>query len=172
MDRNWLLTWTTYGTWLPGDRRGSVRRQQNVVGTPWVESTPALENAALAAMKDPPVRLDFAQARVVLDQFHQTATHRDWQLHAVAVMHNHVHIVVGVPGDPAPDALLRDFKSYASRALNRALSRSNSGPRAWWTTSGSRRKLPDAAAVAAAVRYVERQSNPLLVWVNSIHAKP
>ena len=24
MDRYWLLTWTTYGTWLPGDRRGFV----------------------------------------------------------------------------------------------------------------------------------------------------
>lgn len=24
MDRHWLLTWTTYGTWLPGDVRGFV----------------------------------------------------------------------------------------------------------------------------------------------------
>ena len=24
MDRYWLLTWTTYGTWLPGDARGFV----------------------------------------------------------------------------------------------------------------------------------------------------
>jgi len=23
-DRHWLLTWTTYGTWLPGDARGFV----------------------------------------------------------------------------------------------------------------------------------------------------
>ena len=26
MDRYWLLTWHTYGTWLPGDRRGFVGR--------------------------------------------------------------------------------------------------------------------------------------------------
>ncbi len=24
MDRYWFLTWTTYGPWLPGDRRGFV----------------------------------------------------------------------------------------------------------------------------------------------------
>lgn len=24
MDRYWLLTWTTYGAWLPGDDRGFV----------------------------------------------------------------------------------------------------------------------------------------------------
>src|SRR5947209_816005 len=26
MDRYWFLTWTTYGTWLPGDARGFVGR--------------------------------------------------------------------------------------------------------------------------------------------------
>jgi len=24
MERHWFLTWTTYGTWLPGDDRGFV----------------------------------------------------------------------------------------------------------------------------------------------------
>ena len=29
IDRNWFLTWTTYGTWLPGDPRGFVGSLRN-----------------------------------------------------------------------------------------------------------------------------------------------
>src|SRR5262249_61062771 len=32
MDRYWLLTWTTYGSWLPGDARGSVASVRNKTG--------------------------------------------------------------------------------------------------------------------------------------------
>jgi REP element-mobilizing transposase RayT len=74
-------------------------------------------------------------------------------------MRNHVHVVLGVPGDPEPDTLLRDLKSYASRALGARASGK------WWTRSGSRRKLPDDAAVAAAIKYVRRQKFALAVWV-------
>ena len=44
MDRYWLLTWTTYGTWLPGDQRGFVSNvpngsgpevRHNIPGTPY-----------------------------------------------------------------------------------------------------------------------------------------
>ncbi|MBU6293193.1 MAG: hypothetical protein KJS91_00805, partial [Planctomycetes bacterium] len=58
--------------------------------------------------------------------------------------------------------LLKDFKSYASRALNKQFEKPESGT--WWTEGGSRRKLPDEAAVAAAIRYVLDQEHPLVVW--------
>ena len=74
-------------------------------------------------------------------------------------MRNHVHLVVGVPGDPEPDTLLRDFKSYASRALNHRWPKPASGT--WWTQSGSTRKLAD---MPAAVRYAQEQEHPLVVW--------
>ncbi len=159
MDRYWLLTWTTYGTWLPGDQRGSVRGRNNVVGTPLMRPNPARERAARAAMAAEPTYLTAPQAEVLLTQFHETADHRGWELRAAAVMRNHVHVVLGVPGDPKPETLLRDLKSYGSRALGRK------GSRTWWTRSGSRRKLPDVAAIAAAVRYVARQRYALAVWV-------
>ena len=158
MDRYWLLTWTTYGTWLPRDKRGSVEHSHNVVGTPWMRPNPRLEEAARTVMAGKPVYLAVAQTRVLLAQFHETAGHRRWVLRAAAVMSNHVHVVLAVPGDPQPETLLRDLKSYGSRAL---------GPPAagrWWTRSGSRRKLPDDAAVAA-VRYLRRQKYALAVWV-------
>ena len=33
----YFSTFTTYGTWLHGDERGSVDREHNQVGTPWLE---------------------------------------------------------------------------------------------------------------------------------------
>ena len=40
MDRYWLLTWTTYGTWLPGDRRGFVGLQRDLQGVPSIHNSP------------------------------------------------------------------------------------------------------------------------------------
>jgi hypothetical protein len=75
-------------------------------------------------------------------------------------MFNHIHLVVEAPPEIGKQHLLRDFKSYASRRLNRVF-----GPRAsetWWTDSGSCRPVRDAAA---AIYYVcHRQPNPLVVW--------
>ena len=92
---------------------------------------------------------------------------------AIAIMANHVHLVVGVPGDPPPEKILGDFKRYASRALNRREGKCGDGERGasaprWWTESGSKRKLPDENAVLAAVRYVVEQEYPLLIWTAAI----
>jgi REP element-mobilizing transposase RayT len=106
--------------------------------------------------------LNPSQAAVLLDQLRETAVYRGWRLVAVAVMDNHVHVVVGVPGDPDPATLLRDFKSYGSRALNHHWRRPASGT--WWTESGSRRKLAGEAAVLGAIEYVKQQPNALLIW--------
>ncbi|MCU0706445.1 MAG: transposase [Fimbriiglobus sp.] len=172
MDRHWLLTWTTYGTWLPGDARGFVSnvphpsgvsvRHNRPQSTPEAD-VPWMRSQAAALLVSEPVRLTRGQAEVVCDQFYETARVRGWELAAAAVMANHVHLVVGVRGDPEPGSLLRDFKSYASRQLNLRF-----GRRArWWTEGGSTRKLPDANAVRTAVEYVLTQEYPLVVRRNS-----
>lgn len=172
MDRFWLLTTTTYGTWLPGDPRGFVSPVcddagcsvlHNVPGTPYDADLPRLQRHARKSLKDHPVSLTAQQAAVLLQQFRETADVRGWSLLAVAIMANHVHVVVGVSGDPDPADVLRDLKSYGSRALNRHGRRPASST--WWTASGSKRKLPDEASVLAAIEYVRRQKNPLLIWI-------
>lgn len=97
------------------------------------------------------------------NQFQVTAKFRGWRLLAVAIMANHFHLVVGVTGDPDPSALLRDFKSYGSRALNKRWPRPASGT--WWTESGSRRKLPSQRAVLGAIEYLKKQEFALLVFI-------
>jgi REP element-mobilizing transposase RayT len=171
MDRFWLLTWTTYGTWLPGDARGFVSNVDrgdgkghriNTPNVPPIANMPGLQRMAreTAAME---VFLSLDHAQLLFDQFTETIRFRGWELQAAAIMRNHVHLVLGVPGDPEPDVLLRDMKSYGSRRLNQSFERLPSGT--WWTESGSRRKLPNKEAVQAAVKYVENQEHPLLVWV-------
>ncbi|QDT76216.1 hypothetical protein [Lacipirellula limnantheis] len=146
-DRHWLLTWTTYGTWLPGDARGFVSpisresehgkwTRENRPGVAYDQDLPERLEQSRQLLKGAPVFLRLPQAELLLGQFGETAIHRGWGLLAAAVMRAHAHLVVGVTGDPEPDALLRDFKAYGSRALNRRFSRPESGT--WWTEGGSR----------------------------------
>lgn len=173
MDRYWLLTSTFYGNWLPGDKRGFVSKVSgeacgsvihNIPGTPYDADLPRLADFAAERLKCPPIRIVLEQAEALLEQFQETADYRQWLLLAVAVMSNHVHLVVGVEGDPEPSDILRDFKSYGSRALNRRWTTPASGT--WWTESGSKRKLIGEAEVIAAVRYTQNQEFPLVIWIN------
>jgi len=190
MDGNvWLLTWTTYGTWLPGDERGFVgyvrneepadSRQRlddasraddasrrvihNTPGTPYDRSIPALKRYAQQQMKEAPVWLDLPQAEAFLAEAQRTAVYRQWRLLAAAIMANHVHLIVEVPEDLSGERLLQEFESYGSRILNQQFGKPASGT--WWTKSGSTRLLPTDRAVTAAVEYVRRQHRPLMVWV-------
>ena len=171
MTRSWLLTWTTYGTWLPGDPRGFVSNvrdgpgpevRHNRPGTPYDADDPRVRRRALANLVGTPVFLAAHHASLLAEQFRQTAAFRGWTILAGAIMTNHVHLVVRVPGDPDPAGLLHDFKSYGTRRLQQAGMRPT-GAR-WWTHGGSRRKLPDEHAVAAAIRYVLNQPHALITW--------
>lgn len=174
----YLLTNTCYGTRLPGDRRGFVGRVRehrpndpparnrvvhNVPGTEPDADAPGLEQATRALLKGPPIRLTAEQAAVVAAQFQETAAFRRWDLHAVAVMHDHFHVVVGVPDEAVASRVLADFKAWAGRRLNERFGRPPSDT--WWTESGSKQHLPDDRAVGDAVVYViHRQPDPLAVF--------
>ncbi|MFH5804123.1 transposase [Alienimonas sp. DA493] len=179
-DRVWLLTWTLYGSRLPGDDRGFVgtvrerrvgdsggsRVRHNGVRTEVDRAMPGLARASRELMKAPPATLTLGQADRLASQFAETAAFRGWRLLAGAIMRLHVHLLVGVKGDPDPHDLLRDFKAYGSRALNHA------GKRRWWTEGGSVRKKADPKAVRVAAEYVRDQEAPLRMWLDpAVEAK-
>jgi REP element-mobilizing transposase RayT len=155
-DHYWFLTWTMYGNWLPGDNRGfasnvrdgdGLEVRHNVPGTEYDKDLPSLEEHARKNLICDPIRINLEQAEILLLHFQETAVFRNWKLFAVAIMANHCHVVMGVPGDPEPKTLLQSLKSYGSRAFNRKWKKPESGT--WWTESGSKHKLPDHAAVLA-----------------------
>jgi hypothetical protein len=111
MDRYWFLTSTTYGNWLPGDPRGFVSGVEDDDGatvihnqpmTEYDRDIPGLREYAQGQLQGPPITFKIQQAEVMLRQFHETATHRKWELRAVGIMGKHIHLVVGVVGDPDP----------------------------------------------------------------------
>ena len=170
LSNHWLFTWTTYGTWLPGDARGFVsgirdpdgkRHIHNLTGEPCLSNMPALQRYAKSRMKGDRVLLNSSQARTLLAQFQETAKHRSLVLHAVAIMANHIHLVCSATDEHNASTLLKYFKSYGSRCLN-----THHGERRWWTVSGSVRRLPDTRGLENAIEYVMRQHKPLLVWRN------
>lgn len=171
MDRYWLITWTCYGHWLPGDERGfvgnvrdsaSVQVVHNVPGTLYDADMPRLESWVRQHMTGSPVTLGLPEAEALIAQYQETAWVRRWSLEAASVMYNHTHVVVGVPGDPDPQSILETLKSWATRAVKKLRPLPSNG--AFWTAKGSKRKLPDELALRGAVIYVvKKQPKPLAV---------
>ena len=139
---HWLFTWRTYGSWLPGEdgfvghyRATDGRRTvDHAPGTPATAAQPGLERYARQLLKSPAVALTRPQAEAVVGQLHETARFRGHTLDAVAVLTTHVHLVFTAAGEPDPGRTLADWKSYASRALNKLAG----GPRTWWAEDGSK----------------------------------
>lgn len=146
----YFLTWTTYGTWLPGDERGWVEK-------PGRFQTPnsQLEAAARSLLTETPCILDTWQRSLVEETIAKHCEIRGWHLHAVNCRTNHVHVVVTAPVDPE---VVRDqFKSWCTRQLKRqqqAADPSRLIRMKWWTERGSNRWLNDEESLAVAIQYV------------------
>ncbi|MFQ5429878.1 MAG: class I tRNA ligase family protein, partial [Phycisphaerae bacterium] len=139
-----LVTWTAYGTWLPGDDRGFVSRVpradgghtiHHMPGEPYDAGDPQLRNAAADRMQGEPVHLNKEQARVLLAAIAGTAERHGIELLAVAIMADHVHVLCQT--DRSGAELQKLFKGAASRRLSRRFKLTDS-PR-WFTRRGSNR---------------------------------
>jgi REP element-mobilizing transposase RayT len=146
----YLITFATYGTWLHGRDPGSVDKQHNQPGTPFLPPDPARELAMRSNLREPPYLLDAARRAIVLDTIREVAQHRHWRLLACHVRTNHVHILV--TADCRPEKVMSDFKAYASRRLKERLGEAADCKR--WTQHGSTRYLWTEEHVAAEVEYV------------------
>ena len=165
MEHYWLLTWSTYGTWVPLAARASSERVSVPGGAaerggpqarPFVDPR---ERAAAARrmLVEPPASFSARDAEIVVAEFRETARIRRWRIFAGGVTPTRVHLVVGVADDPPASTLLRDFKAYASRALNA----DRGYRRRWWTRSGATRPLRVEAHILAAIEWVQKRPDCL-----------
>jgi len=146
----YFITFTCYGTWLHGDQRGSVDRDHNIVGTPFLSPDQRREREQFARLKHKPINLNSAQRAVVERTISEVCEHRGWLLHALNVRTNHVHVVVSA--STTPERVMNDFKSYATRRMVEAgLFPAKTKA---WTRHGSTRYLWDEAALERACTYV------------------
>ena len=163
----YFITFTTYGTWLHGRAPGSVDRDHNVPGTPFLPADEAMERANRAALRQEPYTLDVSRRRVVLRTIVEVAAHRKWTLWGVHVRTNHVHVIVAA--ECKPEKVMADLKAWASRRLREACAESSDRDR--WTQQGSTRYLNDRTSFEAAVKYVvEDQGDPMEVYDHRAHA--
>jgi REP element-mobilizing transposase RayT len=157
----YLITFTCYGSWVRGDKRGSVDRRHNQLGTPVLSPDANRVRGDQKRLKEPRYELGEARRNIVLKAIQEVCEHRRWPLLAVHVRVSHLHVIVAARD--APERIMNDFKAYSSRALNRGGLESRDQKR--WTRHGSTRKLWKEADVAAALHYVVHdQGEPMAVF--------
>jgi len=140
----YFSTWTTYGTWLPGDERGWYER---VVGLR--EPDPILKQRAQLLMTEDALALDATQRQIVEGVIAEHCRIKNWTLHAVNCRSNHVHVAVSA--DEVPITRPREqFKMWGSRRLQGTMP----DRVYWWTRRGWDVYVDDNQHLAAVVRYI------------------
>jgi REP element-mobilizing transposase RayT len=147
----YFITWTCYGTWLPGDERGWTKWHKGMA-----IPQPLLENWCAKKMRGFPVYLDETQRSIVHTTVTDHCKRRKWTLHAINCRTNHCHCVVTaleVDGENVRDQL----KAWCTRKLNTKAIETKKVEsiilNRWWTKKGSVRYLFDDASLEAATLY-------------------
>lgn len=109
----YLISLRSYGTWLHGDKRGSVNRFNNRFGTPMLPSNPGWRKQIRKTLSHAPVKLKSRQRVVIEDAIRETCRIRKWNFWTTNIRTNHVHTVVSAPCKPAK--ILSAFKANATR---------------------------------------------------------
>ena len=154
-----FLTWTTYGSWLPGDERGWVKWHDG-----FQQPNERIRKAAAAKMVETEIALDTEQRNIVEQTVTRHCEIRGWYLHAVNCRTNHVHVVV-TAANYDPETVRDQFKSWCTRKLKERERQKGCHEddmrQHWWTEGGSQRSIDDEDSLEAAIEYVlDAQDTP------------
>lgn len=108
-----FITWTTYGTWMPGDMRG-WRKRMSGNQLP----RPLLAEWCRNQMKGEVVLLEKHDRETVERACREHCEHRGWHLYAVNARTNHVHVVVAA-ADISPQTVRDQLKANCTGKLRR-----------------------------------------------------
>jgi len=146
----YFIPFRCYGTWLHGDGRGSVDRVHNGPGTEPLPPGPRREELAAGRLRQPPAALGDRDRAIVADAIRERCSHAGWDLLALNVRTEHVHLVVRA-GEP-PELVMGSLKSWSTRALVGGGERER-GQRVW-SRHGSTRYLWTEESTELACGYV------------------
>jgi hypothetical protein len=148
----YFITWTTYGSWLPGDERGSFDTYGN-----FIPPDRRFRAAARAIMVNDPIVHSPDQRAIVDNVLLDHCKLRGWLLHARNVRTQHVHVVVSAARDG--EEMREQFKAWCSRRLSEAAGIGRGvkadGAWKWWTEKGNVLEVSTDKALAAINVYVE-----------------
>ena len=146
----YLITFRSYGTWLHGDKRGSIDRFHNRYGDSYLPANYDWRHHNDKQLKKTPFILR-ARARGSVERaITETCRIRKWHLHAFNARTNHVHTVV--TANRKPGLVLNAFKANATRQLREE--RLWLHPFSPWADKGSQIYLWNERSVAEAINYV------------------
>jgi REP element-mobilizing transposase RayT len=111
----YLLTFRTYGTWLPDEQRGSVTKKSNHYGTPVQAGLYRFERVSRRNMRFPRFLLTKGMRLVLREAVPEFCKRRSVELRALHVGQNHVHLVIEASGKP--EQLLNWVKAKSTSRL-------------------------------------------------------
>ncbi|OAI40515.1 hypothetical protein AYO38_05780 [bacterium SCGC AG-212-C10] len=143
----YIITFRCYATWLHGDDRGSMNRP-DAHAAPVRPYNPALENWE-RTNSGPRAYLNAPRRRAVREAIREACAYRTWQLHAINVRTEHVHVVITAP--VPPERVMTILKARCTRML-RVAGLAEATERIW-SRHGSTDPLWKESDVTAACEY-------------------
>ena len=109
----YMLTWTAYGTWLQGDKRGYVKN--GII----LSANQKLQTANRNNQKHPSIKLNTNLISIVKSALEKEAERIGQKIYATAVCSNHVHLVLQKTNEKIENAVARykNKSTYALRAI-------------------------------------------------------
>jgi REP element-mobilizing transposase RayT len=145
----YMVTWTTYGTWLQGSERGYVKDGE-VRG-----ASAKLKEANKKAQKDRRFILTKENCELVRKGILEEAGRLGQEVRAMAISTTHIHIVVDAIDEPIETAVAR-YKRAGTKAL-----RKNGVRGTLWTRGFDKRFCFGAEELSARIEYVNKHGNEL-----------
>jgi REP element-mobilizing transposase RayT len=142
----YMATFTTYGTWLQGDKRRFVK--DGDILDPSVK----LEQVNKSALKYDEVKLSKQERDIVKIAILQEAERIGEMILALSVQNDHVHIVIKEGGKPV-DKVVNRIKTAAYYALREIGFKGKV-----WTKGYDNRFCFDEYSLRNRIKYVERQA--------------
>jgi REP element-mobilizing transposase RayT len=106
----YMLTWTTYGSWLPGDERGYVDNGKILLG----DDKTLQRNRQ--RQKSPVVKLNPKEKQIVRQTILAEAERIGHKIEALAVYSNHIHLLAR-PHTKSIEEIAGRYKSLTTRSL-------------------------------------------------------
>jgi hypothetical protein len=142
----YMLTWTTYGSWLQGDKRKYVQNGK-ILGP-----NPLLESKNNENMKYPKVSLTIAQREIIEKAITEESVGLNQKIYAIAAGKSHIHLVTDCNFISAASAVSH-YKNAARLAME-----SNGFVGRLWTKGFSVRYCFDEKQLSVVIEYVNRHN--------------
>jgi REP element-mobilizing transposase RayT len=143
----YMITWTTYGSWLQGDERGCVKNR-NVLG-----KDEGLRKANVERLRSAMVELSQQEHRLVREAILAKAEQLGQKVLALAVCSNHVHVVAECMSESI-EMVVSHYENAARLAL-----RANGFVGRVWTRGFDKRFCFDQRQLQSRIEYVRAQDH-------------